>query len=86
MVIDSDLNKVLFVIGLHEASKESIVKGLPTIEDLKDLFYEMADNRAKVESTLRLIVDTDIVSENDIRCTVFVFNWFIDNIVDPNFA
>jgi hypothetical protein len=48
MAIDSDLNKVLSVIGLQEASKEVIAKGLPTIEDLEDLFSEMADNRAEV--------------------------------------
>jgi hypothetical protein len=44
----------------------------------------MADYRAKVESTLRLIVD--IVSDTDIRRTMFVFDWCIDNIVVPNFA
>jgi hypothetical protein len=86
MAIDSDLNKVLSGIGLQDASKEAIAKELPTIEDLEDLFYEMADNRAKVESTLHLVVDMAIVSDTDIRRTMFVFDWFIDNIVDPNFA
>jgi hypothetical protein len=46
----------------------------------------MADNRAKVESTLRLVVDLDIVYDTGIRRTMFVFDWFIDNIVDPQFA
>jgi hypothetical protein len=46
----------------------------------------MDDNRARVESTLRLIVDMDIVSDTDIRRTMFVFDWFIDNIVDPIFS
>jgi hypothetical protein len=27
-----------------------------------------------------------IVSDTDIHHTMFVFDWFIDNIVDPNFA
>jgi hypothetical protein len=86
MAIDSDLHKVLSIIGLQDAPKEAITKGLPTIEDLEDLFSEMADNRAKVESTLHLVVDMDIVSDTDIHRTMFVFDWFIDNIVDPNFA
>jgi hypothetical protein len=86
MAIESDLNKVFFVIGLQDASKEAIVKGLTTIEDLEDLFSEIADNRVKVERTLRLIVNMAIVSDTDIRRTMFVFVWFIDNNVDPNFA
>jgi hypothetical protein len=76
----------LSVLGLQDAPKEAIPKGLPKIEDIEDLFSEMADNREKVESTLRLVVDMDIVSDTDIRRTVFVFDWFIDNIVDPNFS
>jgi hypothetical protein len=59
---------------------------LPTLEDVEDLFSEMADNRAKVESTLRLVGDMDIVSDTYISLTMFVFDWFIDSIVDPNFA
>jgi hypothetical protein len=86
MAIDSDLNKLLSVIGLQGASKEAITKGLPKIEDLEDLFSEMAGNRAKVEITLRLVVDMEIVPDTDIRRTMFVFDWFIDNIVDPNFS
>jgi hypothetical protein len=77
---------VLSIIGLQDASKEAIAKGLPTIEDIEDLFSEMAYKRVKVESTLRLVVDMDIVFDTDIRHTMFVFDWFIDNIVDPNFA
>jgi hypothetical protein len=86
MLIDSDLDKVLSVINLQDAYKEAITKGLPTSEDLEDLFSEMADNRAKVESTLRLFVDMEIVFFTDIRRTMFVFDWFIENIVDPNFS
>jgi hypothetical protein len=86
MMIKSDPNKVMSINGLQEASKEAIAKGLPTIEDLEDLFSEMADNRAKVESTLHLIMDMDIVSDTDILRTMFVSDWFIDKIVDPNFV
>jgi hypothetical protein len=32
------------------------------------------------------IVDETIVSDIDIRCIMFVFDWFMMNIVDPNFA
>jgi hypothetical protein len=86
MAIDSDLYKVLFVFGLQDASKEAITQGLPTIKDIEDLFSEMADNRVNVESMLCLVVDMVIVSDTSIRRTMFVFDWFIDNIVDPNVA
>jgi hypothetical protein len=46
----------------------------------------MADDKAKVESTLRRIVDTNIISDIDIRRVMFVFDWFLANSVDPNFA
>jgi hypothetical protein len=86
MAIDSDLNMVLSVAGLQDGFKEAIAKGFPTIEDIEDLFSEMVDNRSKVESTLRLIMDMEIVSDTATHRTIFVFDWFIDNIVDPNFA
>jgi hypothetical protein len=35
---------------------------------------------------LRQIVDETIVSDIDIRHIIFVFDWFMVNIVDPNFA
>jgi hypothetical protein len=71
VAIDADINKFSSVICLQYASKESISKGLLTIEDLEDLFCEMADNRAKVESTLRLVVDVDTGSDTNIRITMF---------------
>jgi hypothetical protein len=46
----------------------------------------MADDRAKFEATLRLVVDMKIVSGIDIRRTMFVFDWFLDTIADPNFT
>jgi hypothetical protein len=51
MAIDSNLNKVLLVIGLQDASKDAIAKGLPMCEDLKDLFMDMADDEANIEAT-----------------------------------
>jgi hypothetical protein len=39
-----------------------------------------------VEETLRLIVDTTVVTDIDIHHIMFNFDWFITNIVDPNFA
>jgi hypothetical protein len=76
MTIDSKLNKVLSVIGLQHASKDAIVKGLLTREDLKDLFTELADNKSKVETAFRLVVDTSIVNEIDIHRVMFVFGIF----------
>jgi hypothetical protein len=86
MPIDSDLNKVLSVIGLQDASKDSIAKGLPTREDLEDLFTDIADDKAKVEATFRLVVDTQILTDIDIRRVMFVFDCFLAKIVDPQFA
>jgi hypothetical protein len=61
--IDSDLNKVLSVIGLQDAAKDAIAKGLPTCEDLEDLFTDMADDKTKVEATFHLVFDTKIVTD-----------------------
>jgi hypothetical protein len=49
--IYSDLNKLLTIIGLQEASKEAIAKGVSTYEDLEDLFMDLADEKSKVEAT-----------------------------------
>jgi hypothetical protein len=84
--IDSDLNKLLLVICLQDKSKDAIAQGLPTYEDLEDLFMDMAEDKAKVESTFQLVVDKNIVSDSDIHRVMLVFDWFVANIVDPNFA
>jgi hypothetical protein len=47
---------------------------------------DMADDKTKVEATFCLVVDTKIVTDIDIRCVMFVFDLFLANIVDPNFA
>jgi hypothetical protein len=67
MPINSDLNKVISVISLQDKSKDAIAQSLPIYEDLEDLFADMADNKAKVEPTFQVIVDTNIVSDIDIR-------------------
>jgi hypothetical protein len=76
----------LSVIGLQDAAKDATAKGLPTCEDLEDLFTDMADDKTNVEANFRLVVDTKTVTDIDICRVVFVFDWFLANIVDPNFA
>jgi hypothetical protein len=45
----------------------------------------MADDKAKYDATFRLVVDTTIVTDIYIRRVMFVFDWFLANIVDPAF-
>jgi hypothetical protein len=71
MPIDSDLNKVLSVIGLQDAAKDAIAHGLPTCDNLEDLFMDMVDNKANIEATFRLVVNTKIVTDIDIRRVCF---------------
>jgi hypothetical protein len=86
MPIDSGLNSLLSVLALSDATKAAVAQGLPTCEDLEDLFLTLAADKTKVEAMLRHIVDEKIVSDIDIRRIMFVFDWFMMNIVDPNFA
>jgi hypothetical protein len=53
---------------------------------LEDLFLDIAADKSKVKSTLWLAVDTTIMTDIDIRRIMFVFDWFMVNIVDPHFA
>jgi hypothetical protein len=69
---------------LQDAAKDAIAKCLPTCEDLKYLFMNMADDKKKIESTSRLVFDTKVVTGIDIRRVMFVFECFLDKIVDPN--
>jgi hypothetical protein len=46
----------------------------------------LVNDKAKVEAALRFIVDMTIVIDIGIHRIMFVFDWFIANIVDPNFA
>jgi hypothetical protein len=77
---------VLFVLALSDASKAAIAKGLLTCKDLEDLFLYLTANKSKVESTFWLAVDTTILSDIDNRRIMFVFDWFMVNIVDSNCA
>jgi hypothetical protein len=86
MPIDSELNTLLSVLALSDATKAAVAQGIPTCEHLEDIFLELAANKAKVEAMLRHIADESIVSDIDIRRIMFVFDWCMMNIVDPNFA
>jgi hypothetical protein len=86
MPFDSELNTLLSVLALSDSTKAAVAQGIPTCEHLEDIFFELAADKAKVEAMLRHIVDETIVSDIDIRRIMFVFDWFMMNIVDPNFA
>jgi hypothetical protein len=86
MPIDSGLNALLSVLALSDAMKAAVSKGLPTCEDLQDVFLTLAADKTEVEAMLRKIVDETIMSDIDIRRIMFVFDWFMMNIVDPNFV
>jgi hypothetical protein len=86
MTINSEIKRVLSVIGLQDVSKDAIAQALPKCEEPENLFTDLADTKSKVEATFRLIVDTIIVLYIDIRCVMFIFDWFLANIVDPFFA
>jgi hypothetical protein len=86
MPIDSELNSLFSVLALSDATKAAVAKGLPACEDLEDLFLALAADKAKVEAMLRHIVDESIVSDIDICSTMFIFDWCMMKIVDPNFA
>jgi hypothetical protein len=84
--IYSDLNKLLTIIGLQEASKEAIAKGVSTYEDIEDLLTDLADEKSKVEATFWLVVYATIVTDINIHSVMFAFDWFLANIVEPHFA
>jgi hypothetical protein len=86
MPIDSEFNTLISVLALSDATKAAVAKGLLTCEDLEDLFLALAADKAKVEAMLRHIVDESIVSDIYICRIMFVFDWCMMNIVDPNFA
>jgi D-ribose pyranose/furanose isomerase RbsD len=57
MPIDSELNALLSVLALSDATKAAVVKGLPTCEDLEYVFLALAADKTEVEAMLRQIVD-----------------------------
>jgi hypothetical protein len=65
--------------------KTAVSVGVPTLEDLEDVFFDLADNESKVRAMLEHILDKSIVTHNDIRRLMFVFQWFMLNIADPDF-
>jgi hypothetical protein len=80
------LNALLSVLPLSDATKAAVAKGLPTCEDLEDVFLTLAADKTEVEAMLRIFFDETIMSDIDIRRIMFVFDWFMMNIVNPNFA
>jgi hypothetical protein len=82
MVIDSVLNSMLTVLALSSATKEAIVAGIPTCEDLEDPIPDLAAGKKKVEAAIIIIIDTNV----DVCRVMFVFDFLVMNIVDPNFA
>jgi hypothetical protein len=80
MPIDSGLNGLLLVLSLSENSV-----GVPTLEDLEDVFLDLVDDESKVRAMLEHILNESIVNHHDIRRIMFVFQWFMLNIADPDF-
>jgi hypothetical protein len=85
MPIDSGFNGLLSVLSLSEPVKTAVSAGVPTLEDLEDVFLDLTDDESKVRAMLEHVLDESIVTHNDIRCLMFVFQWFMLNIADPDF-
>jgi hypothetical protein len=83
MPIDSGFNALL--PSLSEPVKTAVSEGIPTLEDLEDVFLDLADGGSKVRAMLEHIFDKSIVNHHDIRRIMLVFQWFMLNIADPNF-
>jgi hypothetical protein len=65
--------------------KTAVSIGEPALEDLEDVFLDLADDESKVRSILEHVPDESIVTHHEIRRLMFVFQWFMLNIVDPDF-
>jgi hypothetical protein len=85
MPIDSGFNGLLLVISLLEPVKTAVSQGVPTLEDLEDVFLDLADDESKVQAMLGHILNESIVTHHDIHRIMFVFQWFMLNIADPDF-
>jgi hypothetical protein len=85
MPIDAGLNSLLSVLSLSEPAKTAVSVGVPTLEDLENLFLGLANDESKVRATLEHVVDEYIVTNHDIRRLMFIFQWFMLNIADPDF-
>jgi hypothetical protein len=85
MPIDSGLNGLLPVLSLSEPVKTAVSAGAPTLEDLEDVFLDLADDESKVRAMLEHILDESIFTHHDIRRILFVLQWFMLNIAEPDF-
>jgi hypothetical protein len=85
MPIDSRLNGLLSVLSLSGPVKRAVSVGVPTLEDLENHFLDLADDESKVRAMIEHILDESIVTNHDIRRLMFVFQWFMLNIADPDF-
>jgi hypothetical protein len=74
MLIDTGLNSLLSVLSLSEPVKTAVSVGVPTLEDLDNLFLDLADDESKVRAMLEQVVDESIVTNHDIRLLMFVFS------------
>jgi hypothetical protein len=82
--IDQILNNIFTVLA-PDASKAAIAAGLPTCEDLEYLLTYPAAEKNKVEAAFCLIFDTRIGTYIDVHRVMFLFDWSMANIVDPDF-
>jgi hypothetical protein len=73
MPIDSGLNALLSVLSLSEPVKTDVSEGVPTLEDLEDVFLDLVDDESKVRAMLEHTVDESIVTRHEIRRIMFVF-------------
>jgi hypothetical protein len=85
MPIDSGLNTLLSVLSLSEPVKTAVSEGVRTLEDLEDVFLDLVDDKSKVQAMVEHILDESIVTHHDIRRMMFVFQWFVLKIADPDF-
>jgi hypothetical protein len=85
MPIDTGLNSLLSVLSLSEPVKTAVSVSVPTLEDLENLFLDLADNESKTRAMLEHVLDESIVTNHDIHHLMFVFQWFMLNTADPDF-
>jgi hypothetical protein len=85
MPIGTGLNSLLLVLPLSEPVKTAVSAGVPTLEDLENIILDLADDEFKVRAMLEQVADESIVTSHGIRCLMFVFQWFMLNIADPDF-
>jgi hypothetical protein len=85
MPIYTRLNSLLSVLSLSEPVKTAVSAGVPTLEDLENLFLDLADYGSKVRAMIEQVVDESIVTSHDILHLMFVSQWFVLNITDPDF-